>query len=86
MASPEKVILNFSVKNCQKNYFYDIKVFSECLSFLKKDLFETEEIECLEDNKEIVFKKDMTYKYHFEKKQKLIINFIKKKKFIKDTI
>ena len=86
MVSPEKVILNFSIKNCQKNYFYVIKVSTLNLSLGQVGDFETEEIECLEDNKEIVFKKDMTYKYHFEKKQKLIINFIKKKKFIKDTI
>ena len=77
MVSPEKLILNFSIKNCQKNDFYAIKVLTEDLSLGQVGNFETEEIQCLEDNKEIVFKNNITYDYHFDKKQKLIITMIK---------
>ena len=77
MVSPEKVILNFSIKNCQKNYFYVIKVSTLNLSLGQVGEFETEKIECLEDNKEIVFKNNIVYYYHFDKKQKLIIKTIK---------
>ena len=77
MVSPEKIVLNFSIKNCHKNDFYFIKVSAEDSSLGKVGNFETEKIECLEDNKEIVFKNNITYDYYFDKRQKLIINIIK---------
>ena len=77
MLSPEKVILNFSIKNCQKNDFYSIKLTTEDYSLGQVGIFETEEIQCLEDNEEIVFKNNITLDYHFDKRQKLIITIIK---------
>ena len=70
-------MLNFSIKNCQKNDFYVIKVLTEDSSLGQIGNFETEEIECLEDDKEIIFKKNIAYDYYFDKRQKLIINTIK---------
>ena len=77
MVSPEKLILNFSIKNCKKNDFYVIKILTEDLSLGQVGNFETEEIKCLEDNEEIVFKNKIVYDYHFDKRQKLLIIIIK---------
>ena len=78
MCSPEKVILNFSIKKTQKNDYYCIKVANEDPSLGDSSQFETEEIKCLEDGKEIIFKKKVAYNFYFDKRQKLIINIIKK--------
>ena len=78
MCSPEKVILNFSIKKTQKNDYYCIKVSNEDPSLGDSTPFETEEIKCLEEGKEIIFKKKVAYNFYFDKRQKLIINIIKK--------
>ena len=78
MCSPEKVTLMFSIKNTQKNDYYSIKVSNEDLSLGDASTFETEEIKSSEDGKEIIFQKNLTYNYYFDKRQKFIINVFKK--------
>ena len=78
MSAPEKVILIFSIKNTQKNDYYTIKLTNEDKSLGDSSTFETEEIKSSKDGQEIIFQKRATYNYYFDKRQKLIINFIKK--------
>ena len=78
MAAPEKIRLNFRIKKCQKDDYYQIKLSTEDKSLGNTQNFETEIIKCLEDGKEIVFQNFIEYIYHFDKKQKLRINIIKK--------
>lgn len=73
----EIVRLNFSIKNCQKDDYYQIKVTNEDPSLGSIKKFETENIKCLEEGKELIFKNTIEYNYYFNKKQKLIINFLK---------
>ena len=54
MATPEKVILSFSVKNPEKDSHYQIKVINEELSLGKCGEFETEDKKCIEVQNEIV--------------------------------
>ena len=74
----EKIRLNFGIKKCQKDDLYQIKVSTEDKSLGNTQNFETETIKCSEDGKEIIFQNSIDYFYHFEKKQKLTINIIKK--------
>lgn len=78
MAASEKIKLSFGIKNCQKNDIYQIKVTAEDKSLGNTPNFETEIIKCEEDGKEIAFQNTLEYIYHFDKKQKLRINIIKK--------
>ena len=78
MAAPEKIRLNFGIKKCQKDDYYQIKVSTEDKSLGNTQNFETEIIKCSEDGKEIIFQNHIDYIYHFDKKQKLTINTIKK--------
>ena len=73
----EIVRLNFSIKNCQKDDYYQIKVTNEDPSLGSIKKFETENLKCLEEGKELIFKNTIEYNYYFNKKQKLTINFLK---------
>lgn len=73
----EIVRLNFSIKNCQKDDYYQIKVTNEDPSLRSIKKFETENLKCLEEGKELIFKNTIEYNYYFNKKQKLTINFLK---------
>jgi len=77
MASPEIVRLNFSIKKCKKDDYYQIKVINEDPSLGSIKTFETDKIKCLEEGKELIFQNTIEYNYFFSKKQKLIINFLK---------
>ena len=78
MAAPEKIRLNFRIKKCQKDNYYQIKVSTEDKSLGNTQNFETEIIKCSENGKEIIFQNSIEYIFHFDKKQKLTINCIKK--------
>ena len=78
MAAPEKIRLNFRIRNCQKDDYYQIKVSTEDKSLGNSQNFETEIIKCSENGKEIIFQNSIEYIFHFDKKQKLAINCIKK--------
>ena len=78
MASPDKMILNFSVKNPQKDCHYQIKVISEYLSLGKSGEFVTEDKKCLQQQNEIKFAESIEYDFYFEKRQKIIFKLIKK--------
>ena len=78
MAAPEKIRLNFGIKKCQKDDYYQIKLSTEDKSLGNTQNFETETVKCTEDGKEIIFQNSIEYIYHFDKKQKLRINIIKK--------
>jgi hypothetical protein len=77
MTSPEIVRLNFSIKKCKKDDYYKIKVANEDPSLGNIKTFETENLQCLEEGKELIFKNTIEYYYFFSKKQKLTINFLK---------
>ena len=55
MAAPEKIRLNFRIRNCQKDDYYQIKVSTEDKSLGNSQHFETEIIKCSENGKEIIF-------------------------------
>ena len=73
----EQITLSFSLKNCQKDIYYKISIINNDNLFENFYLFETEEIECKEDNSEISFSKKLNCNYYFNKRQILIINIIK---------
>ena len=73
----EIVRLNFSIKKCKKDDYYQIKVTNEDPSLGSIKTFETENLKCLEEGKELIFQKTIEYNYYFNKKQKLKINFLK---------
>ena len=72
----EKLLLNFSLKNCQKNQHYQIKLLIGELSNVE---YQSEEIKCNQDGVEIIFSKKMPCNFYFSKRQKVKINVIKKK-------
>ena len=78
MLNPETVVLNFSMKNCQKDVSYQIKITNEDPSLGKVKNFETEELKCLANGEELKFKETITLNFCFDKRQKLKINTIKK--------
>ena len=78
MATPEKVILSFSVKNPEKDSHYQIKVINEELSLGKCGEFETEDKKCIEVQNEIKFEKSIEYYFYFDKRQKIKFKFVKK--------
>jgi hypothetical protein len=71
----EKLLLNFSLKNCQKNIHYKIELFIEELSNVE---YQSEEIKCNQNGLEIIFSKKMPCNFYFSKRQKVKINVIKK--------
>ena len=71
----DKLLLNFSIKNCQKNIKYTVEITIEELSNTE---FKSEEIKCNQDGLEILFSKKMLCDYYFGKRQKVKINVIKK--------
>ena len=71
----DKLLLNFSIKNCQKNVNYLVEITIEELSNTE---FKSEEIKCNQDGLEIFFSKKMPCDYYFGKRQKAKINVIKK--------
>ena len=75
---PDKIILDFSVKKCEKNRIYQILIESEDKSLGLKEKFKTEELICNKDNSDIIFKNTLTLNFNFTRKQKLIIICVKK--------
>ena len=71
----DKLLLNFSIKNCQKNVNYIVEITIEELSNTE---FKSEEIKCNQDGLEIIFSKKMLCDYYFGRRQKVKINVIKK--------
>ena len=71
----EKLLLNFSLKNCQENIHYKIELYIDELSNIE---FKSEEIKCNQDGLEIIFSKKMPCNFYFGKRQKVKINVIKK--------
>ena len=74
----DKIILDFSVKKCEKNRIYQILIESEDKSLGLKEKFKTEELKCNKDNNDIIFKNTLTLNFNFTQKQKLIIICVKK--------
>ena len=70
----DKLLLNFSIKNCQKNIKYTVEITIEELSNTE---FKSEEIKCNQDGLEILFSKKMPCDYYFGRRQKAKINVIK---------
>lgn len=63
----EKIILSFSIKNCLKDYYYKISVFSE------NENFETEKIRCEIGGDNISFEKKLNFTFQFVKRQPINI-------------
>ena len=78
----EKLLLNFSLKNCQENINYRIELFIKEISNIE---FKSEEIECNQNGLEIIFSKKMPCNFHFGKRQKVKINVIKENKMNSDN-
>lgn len=74
----DKIILDFSVKKCEKNRIYQILIEGEDKSLGLKEKFKTEELKCNRENNDIIFKNTLTLNFNFTQKQKLIIICIKK--------
>ena len=75
MKSKQKIILDFSVKNCTKTDFYQIIIeTNESLGL--KDKFETELKRCTKDGQEIKFKKNIILEFKFLQRQNLTIIFL----------
>jgi len=69
----EKLILNFSLKNCKKSNYYYISI----LKFgNENDKFETDKIACIEEGETINFPDKMKCSFKFGKNQNLKINTI----------
>ena len=70
----EKLILNFSLKNCKKRNYYNISI----LKFgNENDKFETDKILCIKEGETINFPDKMKCSFQFGKNQNLIINTIR---------
>ena len=78
----EKLLLNFSLKNCQENIHYKIELFIKEISNIE---FKSEEIECNQNGLEIIFSKKMPCNFYFGKRQKVKINVIKENKMNSDN-
>ena len=71
----EKLTLTFSLKSCEKGFYYHISVKTE--ENFKTERFETEKILCTKEGDNIIFKEKMLYDFHFETNQNLIITTYK---------
>ena len=69
----EKITLNFKLTNCKKDIYYKIEIKNKGKTLGNFDTFETELIECKEQNSEIKFSKKLNCNYYFNKRQLLII-------------
>ena len=70
----EKLILNFSLKNCKKANYYNINI----LLFGNENYnFETEKIVCVKEGEIINFPNKMKCSFQFGKNQNLIINTVR---------
>ena len=78
MASPDRIILSFSVKKPQKDFHYQIKVFNEDLSLGICGEFETEDKKCVQEQNELLFEKSIEYNFYFDKRQNIKFKIIKK--------
>jgi hypothetical protein len=78
----EKLLLNFSLKNCQENIHYRIELFIKEISNIE---FKSEEIGCNQNGLEIIFSKKMPCNFYFGKRQKVKINVIKENKMNSDN-
>ena len=78
MNSGEKILLDFSVKNCIKTQSYQIIIKSDNKSLGLNRQFQTELIECKKDDEEIIFQKKLVLFYSFCQRQKLNITFMVK--------
>ena len=74
----EKIILDFSVKKCEKNRIYQISIETEDKSLGLNETFKTEELKCDKDNIDLFFKKTLILNFNFTRNQKLKIKFVKK--------
>lgn len=73
----EKLNLSFSLKNCDKEINYSIKVILSNSTGYKQN-FETEEKKCVGNELSVRFNKKMSCVYYFEYRQNLKINIIRK--------
>ena len=73
----KNIILDFSVKSCEKGAFYKIILNSKDKYIGLSKPFETEELSCLDDNKEIHFKEKLPLYFNFIEMQEVDLTFIK---------
>ena len=75
-ATVEQIILTFSLKKCENHPNYSISIKDKSLG--NEEIFQTEEIENIQNVSEIIFSKKMSLNYYFGKIQKLLIKVTKK--------
>ena len=77
MCSLEKIRLNFSVMNCQKDCSYQIKIEIFDISIEKFVEFITEKYKCEKEYTNITFKNAIDLTFYFDKQQKMKLHFYK---------
>lgn len=77
MKLEEEIILEFSVKKCEKNKIYQIQIESLDKSLGCADLFQTEKLRCNNDKDDVIFQKKLKVNFNFGKRQVIYINFFK---------
>ena len=77
MKLEEEIILDFSVKNSEKNKLYQIQIESFDKSLGCAEFFQTERLKCYNDNDDVIFQEKLKVKFNFGKRQIININFFK---------
>ena len=69
MATMDKVVLSFSMKNCEKDCIYEIKLMNKDESLGNCREFKTSQKQCHYENENIKFNESILFNYYFDKKQ-----------------
>ena len=75
MSYSEKIVLNFSIKNCQKDFSYLIMTQIFDISTEKYVEFSTEKVKCNRENEDITFRNKIDLTFYFDKQQKIKLHF-----------
>ena len=77
MSNSGKIVLNFSIKNCQKDFSYHVRTEILDISTEKYAEFNTEKAKCNRENEDITFKNTINLTFYFDKQQKIKLHFYK---------
>ena len=75
MSYSEKIVLNFSIKNCQKDFSYLVMTQIFDISTEKYVEFSTEKVKCNRENEDITFRNKIDLTFYFDKQQKIKLHF-----------
>ena len=77
MSNSEKIVLNFSIKNCQKDFSYQVRTEIFDISTEKYVEYNTENVKCNRENEDITFRNTIGLTFYFDKQQKTRLHFYK---------